>query len=607
MAEEFVTILKVDTSEPIKNINDLKNNVKALKDKLGELAIGSTDYQQTLEDLKMNQNALKDAMYATKSSMDEVSAAALGASSSYNSLVHKMAELKTEWRATNDEARRNELGKQIADINQELKNMDASVGNFQRNVGNYESGVSGLVEKFDSWGSILKQMPPTLGATKESIGKVGETMQLVGKQPILGIIGLLAPIIMKITESLKDNETAMSGVKKIMELMQPVWNFLNGILEKIAVGFVNLVTRLTELVGGNGWFSKVVTSVTGVGNALLQYLLVPVRTTIEAFQGLGNIMKDVFTGQWGKIKEDAQVAWQGIKEAFTQGFSFQENFQFGKEWGKAMVDGISSNKPEAEQAAEEIAEATTKPIKRQWKEIQPIKKEQESAEKKFHNEIMQQIEERNAKSKEEHDAEVERARTRIETMDAVASATSSILSSIADMYEANSQGDEKAAKKAKALRIASATIDMLQGAVTAFTSAMSLGPIAGPIVGAANAAAVVAMGIANINKIKSTNMNASAGESGSGGDASAIANSASQSVSRIATSASQSVSKIATSESVVNAPDIETGLQTVRTATSASEEDRLNRMASSQKVYILQSDLEAASMSSKAVVAEASF
>ena len=149
MAEENVSILRVDTGEAVKSVNDLKENIKLLKGSLGDLEIGSQAYQDTLDELKVNQNALKDAMYATTGTMKDVAAAATGASKSYNSLVHQMAALKEEWRATNDIARRNELGQQIAEINAQLKEMDASVGNFSRNVGNYESGVVPLVEKFE--------------------------------------------------------------------------------------------------------------------------------------------------------------------------------------------------------------------------------------------------------------------------------------------------------------------------------------------------------------------------------------------------------------------------------------------------------------------------
>jgi hypothetical protein len=119
---------------------------------------------------------------------------------------------------------------------------------------------------------------------------------------------------------------------------------------------------------------------------------------------------------------------------------------------------------------------------------------------------------------------------------------------------------------------------MLNGAVAAFASAQTLPPPFGQIVGAANAAAVIAMGVANINKIKSTNPTG-------GGTATASA----------PTPAS------------VSAPNIDTGLQSVRNVTTASEEERLNRMAQEQRVYILQSDIEAAGHQSKVQVAESSF
>ena len=57
----------------------------------------------------------------------------------------------------------------------------------------------------------------------------------------------------------------------------------------------------------------------------------------------------------------------------------------------------------------------------------------------------------------------------------------------------------------KPMRIAEATISTITGAIDAFTSAQKLGPPMGPILGAVNAAAVIAAGIANIAKIASTN------------------------------------------------------------------------------------------------------
>ena len=603
MTEETITILKVGTEEAVKSVNDLKENIKTLKQNLGELEIGTEAYQTTLEELKVNQNALKDAMYATTTSMEDVAAAATGTSKSYNSLVHQMAALKEEWRATNDEARRNELGEQIAKINQQLKDMDASVGNFSRNVGNYESGVAGIAAKFDAWGATLKQMPPTLGAAKESIGKVGETMQLVGKQPILGIIGLLAPIIMKITASLQENQTAMDAVKKLMQSLQPVFDVLSGVLEGIAQGLSKAVDWMVQFVGESDGVKKVISSIAGVGNSILQYLLAPIKSAIAAVKGFGKIMDDVFKGNWSDIKTHAKETGQEIAEAYKEGFSFKSNFEEGKAAGAKFVSGVKDNKVEAKAAGKELGEEMAKGVEEGLKladfekalakgesrnkaKFEAEKAEIEAMNDWWAEEMASVDEEVNAMIEQHVDQLLESTKSKSKmtaeqivgsTME-VANATSGLMSALADMYESDEKNAEKNAKKIKTLRIASATIDMLNGAVAAFASAQTLPPPFGQIVGAANAAAVIAMGVANINKIKSINT--------TGGNAPGAT---------------------APTPAVVSAPNVDTNLQSVRNVTSASEEERLNQMAKDQRVYILSSDIEAALDGNKTRVEESSF
>lgn len=98
--------------------------------------------------------------------------------------------------------------------------------------------------------------------------------------------------------------------------------------------------------------------------------------------------------------------------------------------------------------------------------------------------------------------------------------TSSIMGSIADIMKANldqkvengeisEEEAEKEFERIKALKIAEATINTLEGAITAYTTAQSLGPVIGHIVGAINAAAVTAMGIAQIQQIKQQKYNSS--------------------------------------------------------------------------------------------------
>ena len=146
------------------------------------------------------------------------------------------------------------------------------------------------------------------------------------------------------------------------------------------------------------------------------------------------------------------------------------------------------------------------------------------------------------------------------------------------MISVHEENSEKNANKIKNLRIAAATIDTISGAIGAFMQAsQTIPPPYGQIVGAAAAAAVTASGLAQIAQLKKTKVSGS--------------------------SANTSISTPA----VASAPTISPNVSNVRSVTSASEEDRLNRMARDQRVYILADDIQASQEQIKTQVSESSF
>lgn len=167
----------------------------------------------------------------------------------------------------------------------------------------------------------------------------------------------------------------------------------------------------------------------------------------------------------------------------------------------------------------------------------------------------------------------------------IISGTTTLLNTLADLYEQDAENSEEAAQKSKNLQIAATTISTISGAVSAYMGAIKAfentgpGAIAGPIVGAVQAALVLATGLAQIQKIKNTDVNKDKSPSGSVGGISAS----------------------------VSAPTVTPNVTHVRNITSASEEDRLNRIADDQRVYILASDIEASQNQRRTVVREASF
>ena len=662
MAEETITILKVGTEEAVRNIADLKANIKALKEGfedasgtmhkgLNDLEIGTEEYKDTLEELKVNQNALKDAMYATTSSMEDVAKAATGASDSYNSLVHRMAALKEEFRSTEDAARRADLGGQIKAINDQLKDMDALQGNFQRNVGNYANSIK------DAFGDLSKNVDvfrKSLGAVGGGLNGLKDGMEGISKSPFIASFGLLVSLAFKLADELKDNETAMAAIKKAMSALQPVMDFFSGIIEQLASYLGDIIVKVTEFVTSNGLIQKVINGVMGVGNAILQFVIAPFKGIIAAIKvfkeqgvkGLGNAAR-AFTDemQHGFSFKENFKAGQAVAENFIAGAKSKKKEvksagkELGKEAADGFLDGIEEQIDKEMQSAfdaieKQMEEANKAAVKKADERLKSLDKatdhqldlnnilvederaraakeyqiQAESNQKKLSllEQFMQDALDRNdwdayiAFDQQRADLEVEietnaiREKERLRKQDlkdaektakaqkdllkGVASATSDILGSIADLYEDDEENSEKNANKIKNLRIAAATIDTISGAIGAFMQAsQTIPPPYGQIVGAAAAAAVTASGIAQIAKLKSTKVSGSAS------------------------------SDTPSTPAVAPAPTLTTEVSNVRSVTSASEEDRLNQMAREQRVYILSSDIEASQNQIKTQVSESSF
>lgn len=659
MAElETITILRVDTGEAVRSVGDLQDNIKILKASLKDLEIGSEEYQQTLDELKVNQNALRDAMYATSASMEDVAKSATGTSESYNGLVNRMKALKEEFRATEDAARRAELGEQIKAVNDQLKEMDAMQGNFQRNVGNYYGAIK----------DAMKDVPGFAAPIKKGIDDIDKSMGLLTKNPLLGILTLLFPLIQKITAELKENTTVLDAIGKLTKALEPVFSVVTKTVETLAGWISQAVEWFVKLLDGSkDTFKNIISGAVGVGNAILQYLLTPIRTVVEVAKGLGEILKDVFTGNWKQIKEDATKAFDGIKDAFKRGFDFKDNFAQGKAVGEAWVDGLMSTKPKAKEAGKEVGKAAgagiAEGIDAMEKEIQDaiersIQSELKAEEKR--NQVAALMEKNNLDRMQKEadtrarfaaayiDDETEKeetlyqiqlesnqrrlealrqyqeaalnrgdidqylqyqqeaadlsveielsaferrqelrardeeasqasAQSRIQALMGVANATASVLGSIADMYEQDEKASLESARKAKALRIVEATINTISGAVGAFMSAMNSG-IPAPynmILGAAQAAAATTAGLVQIAKIKAVNVTTSGG-----GSASAA---------------------------TVSAPRVNVEPQQTTLLQSNSDEQKLNNMMQDQRVYILESDIEAKQGERKVQVQESSF
>ena len=630
--QDKITIVSI---EEVQTVAQLRENIKGLKKELEGAAIGGKKYQDTLAALKVNQNALKDAMYATTGKLTDVTKAATGAANSYNGLVNRMAALKEKLRATDvstkaGEASFKNLAGQIKIVNDQLKEMDAMQGNYQRNVGNYASAFKGLGTAVDAFGKGLK-------SAKGGVEGIKGGFDALSASPAMATIGIIASLAIKLAGALKEDEGATQAVKKAMDALQPVMDFFSSLLDKVVDILTQVIDRVVAFVGSNGLIQKVIQGVVGVGNAIAQFVISPFKAVIaavkvfqdEGVKGLGNAARafgremkegvsfkaNFETGQAfadtliagaksrkPKAKAEAKAAGKDIADELAAAIEAEIGDTdiaidpitaaatgSGKKGSNGLAELDKATKRRRDLAALEIEDAQEKADKLYEIEQEGLRKRVEllkqfSAETTDPQEWLdaqQQIADAeyeiwfNTHQKElEDERNKEKART--ELMQQAVKTASSLLGSLADAYEASAGESAKSAAKVKALRIASATIDTISGAIGAYMQAVeTIPPPAGAIVGAAQAAAITAAGVAQIAKMKSTQI---AGASGSGSTGAAVA-----------------------------APSFTPQMTSVRAVASQSEEMRLDSIASKQRVYIVASDIETALDERKVTVEEASF
>ena len=616
--DDEIYIVKVGTDEAVRNIADLRENIQAYKKTLQDLEIGSEDYNNTLRALQINQAALKDAMHATTgdaeqqaASMQDISKAAYGAGESYNALVRQMAMLDQEFRATEDVARRNELGKQINEINNRLKELDAERGKFQRNVGNYKSAMEGLGQAFVAVGGSAGKLIVPLNNIKKGF-------DALKAHPVVGTLGLLAAALAKVVSGMKTSEENTWAWNRALAAFKPIGDAFTRTLQNVGSHVADLAGKFVDLLYKWGLLDKqagesrqaLVELERNAAERRRQLMVENVRLEADVAEAREKVQeKEKYTvqqridflkqAQWA----EEQIAKNNLQMAQDRLAILQKEASFTQN-SIAVNDALAAAEADVERVRTEAARGqrmlqrelntlererqsgikqTTEAVREEMETIAALPatltstaQQMETAQEMMDRAVISHIEKRMEAGQKAHDQEVALQQARIQAAFQYANAVASIAGSLADIYEANGQADAKAAAKAKGLRIAETTISTISGAVSAYMNtieSIKIPAVAIPLA-VVNAATVLAAGFAQIKKIQSTKIPGAASSAGA----------------------------------VVQPPTVSApAVQQVRKITGASEEERLNRMASGQRVYILASDLQAERDSTRVRIAETSF
>lgn len=298
-------------------LKEYKQYVDNLKGSLLNLDKTSEEYKQKSIELTEAQEHLNGVMAIGKNNGESLEG-------SYNYLSKQMSDLKKEWKATGDVAERARLGEQINSINNQLKDMDASVGVFSRNVGNYSAAYE------EAFKTVIGSLDDVDGLLGEVAGNVNSLFPLIKQTTAAATAGLkgikkaiattgIGLLIVAVGELAAHFDDVRRAVGVTDDKFQEFKSTVTGVLKTIVAGFV------------------------GVGNSILQFLITPIKTFIEVVKGAGTLIKDVFTGNFKKIKEDAVSAGKAVTDALNSGIEFKANFNKGKEFADNLIQNIQDN------------------------------------------------------------------------------------------------------------------------------------------------------------------------------------------------------------------------------------------------------------------------
>lgn len=580
MAEmEIKRVLTVDTVPAIKSLKGLADEVNACRKEVDRLdeegKSGTQEYQEALVDLK---GAQQDYNAAVRMSVKEAGAA----KGSYNELTVAMAKLKDQWKATSDAAERAALGKQIKSINDQLKALDASTGNYQRNVGDYTNAMK----------AALGDMPQYADAVKKPLKAVNDQMALLGKQPVLGMIALLTPLITKIAEELKESGKATELLAKVTKSLEPVMGFLQGVLEKITDLAGVLIERVLEFTQG-GLFQRIIQGVVGVGNAIVNFVVAPFKGIIAA------------------VKEIKDKGVKGLGDAarafgaeMKQGVAFKANYEAGQVMATTIAEGVRSKKKDIANAVVESAKEAKLELDKNinygeddvTREALERIRQQAETDKAVLEDIAAQekvvAEQMAAYYKEMADAQDALAaaeQRRRQTVVEGGKAIESVLGSVAQAWNNELQAQLSAGRISeaqarrrfafvKAFQLAQAVLNTASGIASVFSAPDNITMTQKWL----QAAAVGAQGLAQIATIKGATI-------GTGAMA----------------SEAQAVTQLATAGAP--APPVQTIVPITRVGTNAEDEERLADYRQAQRVYVVYSDIAQAGQKVAVQAAESTF
>lgn len=254
--KQIVIDFKIMSDDAVRTIQDTKVKIDNLKKVLEglkragqensemyhKLSAALTDNQQVL---RANQKILLENIKQQKGNAD-----------SLNAMRAKLRELKTEYENLSKSERESDIGKNllqnIKNVNEEVSDLEHELGDWTRQVGNYQKALEGLpggrlILLFKSLSNGTMSLSTAFKNGALAVKSFGAQLLKLLANPWVAMFTAIAAVVMKLVDSFKKNDQAMTELQRTFAAFKPV-------LDLIEKGFQALVGVVTKVVSaiGNG-------------------------------------------------------------------------------------------------------------------------------------------------------------------------------------------------------------------------------------------------------------------------------------------------------------------------------------------------------------------
>jgi len=174
-------------------------------------------------------------------------------------------------------------------------------------------------------------------ALQDEVKKVGD-FGLAAGNIIEREIGKMGDVVMTNAQRVDALKASWQNVKiQLSEKLAPVFtkflefavefgSKMSGSLDRISEGAVALANYFIDLYNNSNAFRGVIEAIRMAWNTTVGFIKLQVKSVINTFVGMGQVLKDVFTGNWDEIRKHADEAGQNIADDY-------------KEYGKDISEG----------------------------------------------------------------------------------------------------------------------------------------------------------------------------------------------------------------------------------------------------------------------------